>query len=92
MKEQEKEVTEVAESPVAVTEIELGLVAKKASDSEVIANMKEKYKSMAKDMPHREYGMALDSLAKALGVIQDWLKNIADVEADIAEKKNKAKK
>jgi predicted transcriptional regulator len=69
-------------------------VGKSSTDEQDITLLKEKYAAMAKDMPHREYGLALDEVVKTLSLVESALKVVADVEADIkkrAEAKEKAK-
>lgn len=61
------------------------------SDAEVVGSIREKYQAMARDLDHREYKMALDLLVKSLGLVLDDLETVADVEADLKKRAEKAK-
>lgn len=67
-------------------------VGKSTTDAQDIAALREKYEAMAKDMPHREYGMALNAVAKALKLVESNLKVVDHVEADIKKRAEKAEK
>lgn len=62
------------------------------SNAEAITGMKEQYKAMAKDMPHREYGLALKEVVAKLELVADSLKLIANIEADLKKKSVKNNK
>lgn len=93
MENLEQKLEEIVESAEKVAEA-CGAVeqvfSSPPSNKHLIERMKSQYEAMAKEMPHREYGLALTGAVKALEAVEHALKVVANVEADLKKQAESA--